>query len=234
MSRHAVQRWLPLLGLLALALAVYASGLHRQLSIATLQTQREALQAFVADHPLSAPLAFILTYTAATTLSLPGAVLLTLTAGFLFGTWLGGLWSVLGATAGAVAVFLVARTAVGSALHDRAGPWLQRMEAGFREDAFSYLLVLRLIPLFPFWLVNLVPAVLGVPLATYAIATFVGIIPGAFVFAGAGSGLGVVLDQGGQPNLRLILEPQVLAPLLGLAVLAILPVAYRRWRRPPA
>lgn len=234
MSRHAAQRWLPLLGLLALALAVYASGLHRQLSLATLQSQRGALQGFVSAHPLTAPLAFVLTYTVATALSLPGAVLLTLSAGFLFGTWLGSLLSVLGATAGAVVVFLIARTALGSALRDRAGPWLQRMEAGFREDAFAYLLVLRLIPLFPFWLVNLVPAFLGVPLATYAVATFLGIIPGALVFAGVGSGLGAVLDRGGQPDLGLILQPQVLGPMLGLAALALLPMAYRRWRRPPA
>ena len=234
MSRHAARRWLPLLALVVLGVAVYGSGLHRELSLETLQSQREGLQAFVASHPLGAPLAFVLVYAVATALSLPGAAFLTLTAGFLFGTWLGGLWSVLGAMAGAVAVFLVARAAIGSALRDRAGPWLHRMEAGFRADAFSYLLVLRLIPLFPFWLVNLVPAVLGVPLATYAIATFLGIIPGTFLFAGAGSGLGAVLDHGGQPNLRLILEPQMLAPLLGLAALAILPVAYRRWKRSSA
>jgi len=231
MSWHAARRWLPLAGLVAVALTVYASGLHRQLGITTLQSHRAALQHFVAGHALLAPLAFFLTYAAATALSLPGAVFLTLSAGFLFGTWLGGFLSVLGATAGAVMVFLIARTAFGSALRDRAGPWLQRMEAGFREDAFSYLLVLRLVPLFPFWLVNLVPAFLGVPLATFAFATVVGIIPGALVFAGAGSGLGTVLDRGGQPDLGLILEPRVLWPLLGLAVLALLPVLYRRWRR---
>jgi len=217
-----------------LALAVYASGLHRQLSIATLQEQRGALQGFVSAQPLTAPLAFVLTYAAATALSLPGALLLTLSAGFLFGTWLGSVLSVVGATTGAVAIFLIARTALGSALRDRAGPWLQRMETGFREDAFSYLLVLRLVPLFPFWLVNLVPAFLGVPLRTFALATLLGIIPASLVFASVGNGLGAVLDQGGQPDLGLILEPRVLGPLLGLAVLALLPVVYRRWRRPAA
>jgi uncharacterized membrane protein YdjX (TVP38/TMEM64 family) len=234
MSRHAVQRWLPLLGFGALGLAVYASGLHRHLDIATLQSQREALRGFVTTHPFMASMAFVLTYAAATALSLPGAVFLTLSAGFLFGTCLGSLLSVLGATAGAVAVFLIARTALGSALRDRAGPLLHRMEVGFREDAFAYLLVLRLIPLFPFWLVNLVPAFLGVPLAKFALATFLGIIPGALVFASAGSGLGVVLDRGEQPDLGLILEPRVLGPLLGLAALALLPVLYRRLRRTPA
>lgn len=229
MSR-AARRWLPLALLVAALLGVYASGLHRHLSLATLQTQRDALQAFVAAHPLAAPLAYVLAYAAAVALSLPGALFLTLAGGFLFGPWLGGLLAVLGATAGAVLVFLIARTAVGSSLRRRAGPWLQRMEAGFQADAFHYLLVLRLIPLFPFWLVNLVPALLGVPVRTFALATFLGIIPATFVYASVGNGLGAILDRGQEPDLKLVLEPQVLLPLLGLAALALLPVLYRRWK----
>lgn len=229
MSR-AARRWLPLALLVAALLGVYASGLHRHLSLATLQTQRDALQAFVAVHPLAAPLAYVLAYAAAVALSLPGALFLTLAGGFLFGPWLGGLLAVLGATAGAVLVFLIARTAVGSSLRRRAGPWLQRMEAGFQADAFHYLLVLRLIPLFPFWLVNLVPALLGVPVRTFALATFLGIIPATFVYASVGNGLGAILDRGQEPDLKLVLEPQVLLPLLGLAALALLPVLYRRWK----
>ena len=115
----------------------------------------------MAADPLLAALGFVAFYAVATALSLPGALFLTLAGGFLFGTWLGGLLSVVGATSGAVALFLIARSALGAALRDRAAPWLQRLEAGFRRDAFSYLLVLRLVPLFPFWLVNLVPAFLG-------------------------------------------------------------------------
>jgi uncharacterized membrane protein YdjX (TVP38/TMEM64 family) len=225
-----VRRWLPLLAVLAALALVYATGLHRQLSLETLRDQREALQGLVAGHPAAAPLAYVLLYVAATALSLPGAVFLTLAGGFLFGTWLGGLLAVVGATLGAVGIFLIARTALGSALRDRAGPWLRRMEAGFREDAFSYLLVLRLVPLFPFWLVNLVPAVLGVPLPTFAAATLMGIVPATFVYAGAGNGLGAVLDRGGAPDLGLVLEPRILLPLLGLALLALVPVVYRRWR----
>ena len=160
-----------------------------------------------------------------------GALFLTLAGGFLFGTWLGGLLSVVGATCGAVALFVIARSTLGAALRDRAAPWLQRLEAEFRRDAFSYLLVLRLVPLFPFWLVNLVPAFLGVPLPTFALATFLGIIPGGVIYAGVGSGLGAVLDRGEQPDLGLMLEPQVILPLLGLATLALVPVIYRRWQR---
>jgi uncharacterized membrane protein YdjX (TVP38/TMEM64 family) len=228
-----LRRWLPLAALLALAAAVYLSGLHRELSLAGLARRRDLLQGLVAAHPVLAPAAFVAAYATATALSLPGALFLTLTGGFLFGTWLGGLWSVVGATLGAVALFLIARTAVGASLRDRAGPWLRRLEAGFRRDAFSYLLVLRLVPLVPFWLVNLVPALLGVPLRTFALATLLGIIPGGLVYAGIGDGLGAVLDRGGQPDLGLILEPRVLLPLLGLAALALLPVLYRRLRPPP-
>lgn len=225
------RRWLPLAALMALGVGVYATGLHRELSLAGLQHRRETLQCLVAAHPILAPLAFVAVYALATLLSLPGAVFLTLSGGFLFGTWLGGLWSVLGATAGAVAIFLIARTTLGAALRSRAGPWLHRLEAGFRRDAFSYLLVLRLVPLVPFWLVNLVPAFLDVSPATFAQATFIGIIPGAFVYAGVGSGLGAVLDRGEQPNLKMILEPQFVLPLLGLAALVLIPVLYRRLRQ---
>lgn len=225
-----MKRWLPL-GLLVLAaLGVYATGLHRYLSLATLRDQRGALQDFVAGYPVLAPAAYVVAYAVAVALSLPGALFLTLAGGFLFGTWLGGLWAVLGATAGAVAVFLIARTALGSAMRERAGPWLRRMEGGFRADAFNYLLVLRLIPLFPFWLVNLVPAFLGVPLRTFALATLLGILPATFIYAGVGNGLGAVLDRGQEPDLGLVLEPRVLLPLLGLAVLAVLPVIHRHWR----
>jgi uncharacterized membrane protein YdjX (TVP38/TMEM64 family) len=226
----AARRWLPLLALVMVAVAVYATGLHRELSLAGLQRHREALQGFVAARPLLAAGAFVLLYAVATALSLPGALFLTLSGGFLFGTWLGGMLSVIGATAGAAVLFLIARSSLGAALRARAGPWLQRLEAGLRRDAFSYLLVLRLVPLFPFWLVNLVPAVLDVPLGVFTLATFLGIIPGALVYAGVGNGLGAVLDRGGEPDLGLILEPQVILPLLGLAALALLPVLYRHWR----
>ena len=224
------RRWLPLTALAALAVAAYASGLHRHLSVDTLRAHREALQAFVAAHPVGSPLAFVVVYAAVVALSLPGALVLTLTAGFLFGPWLGALWSVVGATLGAVAVFLVARTALGSALRDRAGPWLRRLEAGFRENAFACLLVLRLVPLFPFWLVNLVPAVLGVRLPTYALATFLGIVPGSLVYASVGNGLGVVFDRGGAPDLGIIFKPAILGPIVGLAALALLPVIYRKYK----
>ena len=131
-------------------------------------------------------------------------------------------------------MFLIAKSALGDPLRARAGPFLKRMEAGFREDAFNYLLVLRLIPLFPFWIVNLVPAFLGVPLRTYVLGTFIGIIPGSFVFASVGAGIGSVLDSGQEFSPASVLTPQIVIALVGLALLALLPVVYRKLKARPA
>jgi uncharacterized membrane protein YdjX (TVP38/TMEM64 family) len=169
-------------------------------------------------------------YTTAVAFSLPGATVLSITGGFLFGTVWGTVCIVISATLGATVLFLIAKTAFGDALRTRAGPWLQNMEAGFRDNALSYLLVLRLVPLFPFFMVNLVPALLGVPLPTYVLGTFVGIIPGALVYATVGAGLGSIFDAGGEFSATGILAPKVLLSLIGLAVLAMLPVVYKTFK----
>ena len=143
---------------------------------------------------------------------------------------LAGTYVVFAATVGATALFVVAKTTLGALLRERAGPFLAKMEAGFQENAFNYLLFLRLIPVFPFWLVNLAPAFLGVSLRTYVAATFVGIVPGTFVYASLGNGLSAVLDAGGTPNLGRIFERDVLLPIIAVAVLALVPVAYKKLR----
>ncbi len=224
------KRLLPLLLLVAAIAGVFASGLHEHLSIETLREHRAFLNLFVADNAVLAALAFVALYALSTALSLPGGVILTVAGGFLFGVTLGTLYVVFAATLGATAVFLIARTALGSTLRERAGPFLQRMEEGFRENALSYLLVLRLIPLFPFFIVNLVPAFLGVPLRTYVLGTFFGIIPGTLVFILAGAGLGSVFDQGGAFSAASVLTPEVIAGLVGLSLLSLLPVAYKRFK----
>ncbi|HET6521997.1 MAG TPA: TVP38/TMEM64 family protein [Geminicoccaceae bacterium] len=225
-----IKRLLPLGVLLAAVVAFFALGLHEHIDFETLRRNRRQLLGLVEAWPLLAPLAYVAAYALVVALSLPGAAVMTIAGGFLFGLWLGTACVVVGATLGATAVFLVARTALGDFLRARAGPWLRRMEDGFRENAFSYLLFLRLIPLFPFWLVNLVPAFLGVPPRTYVAATLLGIIPGSLVYASVGNGLGAVFDQGGTPDLGVIFRPAILGPILGLAVLALLPVVYRRYK----
>ncbi|KAA2238261.1 TVP38/TMEM64 family protein [Salinarimonas soli] len=208
-----------------------ATGTLDHLSFAALARNREWLAAQVAGLGPLAPVAFVLVYAACTALSLPTGLLLSTLGGFLFGTVFGGSLIVVGATLGATLVFAVAKTVLGDVLRARAGPFLQKLEAGFREDALSYMLVLRLVPLFPFWLVNLAPAFLGVRLSTFVIGTFVGIIPGAFVFASVGTGLGAILERGGAPDGSAFLQPRVIIPVAGLVILALIPVVAKRLRR---
>jgi uncharacterized membrane protein YdjX (TVP38/TMEM64 family) len=224
----ALRRLAPLAILLAAIGAFFALGLHDYLSFEALRQHREQLLVLVGQHPFLAPLAFTAVYAAVVALSVPGGAILTIAGGFLLGIVSATLCVLVGATVGATIVFLIARTALGDALRAKAGPRIRRMEEGFRQDALSYLLVLRLIPIFPFWLVNIVPAFLGVPVRTYVLGTFVGIIPGSFVYASVGNGLGAVFDAGGTPDLGIIFEPAILLPIVGLAVLALLPVAYRK------
>ena len=228
-SSSLVKRLLPVLVILAGIGAFFGFGLDDYLTFESLSEHRELLLGFVTDNPVLAPLAFMAIYALATAMSLPGALVLTISGGFLFGTLLGGLYVVIGATLGAIAIFLIAKTALGDALRSKAGPWMSRMEAGFKENELSYMLILRLVPLFPFWLVNLVPAFLGVSLGTYAIATFVGIIPGSFAYASVGAGLGTVFDQGQAPGLDILADPKVWGPMVALVVLALVQIVYKRF-----
>lgn len=228
------------LRLLAVGLVVAAvvavlkiTGALDYLSFAALARNREWLAAQVESLGFGAPVLFILVYAVCTALSLPTGLLLSTLGGFLFGTGWGALCNLIGATLGATAIFLAAKTVLGDLLRARAGPFLQKLEAGFREDELSYMLVLRLVPLFPFWLVNLAPAFLGVRPATFVIGTFVGIIPGALVYTSIGTGLGAILESGGTPDGSAFLQPRVLLPVIGLAVLALVPIIHKRFRRIP-
>ena len=224
----SVKRLWPL-GLLALAIGTFfALDLDMYLTFEALRENRETLTAFVAKHALWASLLYMALYAAAVAMSLPGGAVLTIAGGFLFGTVLGTAQVVIAATVGATLLFLIAKTALADMLRAKAGPFLQRMEAGFQENAFSYLLVLRLIPLFPFFIVNLVPAFLGVGLRTYVLGTFIGIIPGSFVFTSVGAGLGSLFDRSETFSPGSVLTPEIVTALVGLAMLALLPVVYRK------
>ncbi len=220
------RRVAPLCILVAIGITVVALGGHRYLTISALGANRAWLSSLVARWGAGAALIYVLVYVTVVALSLPGGAILTIAGGYLFGTWIGGACAVVGATLGAAAIFLAARAGLGGLAH-RAGPLFAKLEAGFAADAFSYLLVLRLVPLFPFWLVNLVPALAGVGLPTFLLATFIGIIPASFVYAGLGSGLGRLVEN---PDLGILFHPGVLTPILALAALALLPVWYKRRR----
>lgn len=229
-ERARIKRFLPVLLLIIVAAAIYAFDLQMYLSFEALRENRNTLIGFVERNFELAALLFIVVYAVATSLSLPGGAVLSVTGGFLFGGLLGGALVVVGATIGATGIFLIARTALGDGLRQRAGAWLKKMEEGFRENALSYLLTLRLIPLFPFFVVNLVPAFLGVRLRTYVLGTAVGIIPGALVFTFAGAGVGSLFDSGEEFSASAVLSPEILAALTGLGLLALLPVIYKRYK----
>lgn len=226
----AVGRLWPVAALLVAIAALFLFGPDNQTVFETLREHRQAMLGFVADNAVVAGATFFAIYVVAIALSVPGGAMMTIVGGFLFGPVVTASYVVFAATLGATILFIVARSAVGNRLRERAGPWLKKMEAGFQDNALSYLLVLRLVPLFPFFVVNLVPAFLGVSLRTYVVGTFFGIIPGTFVFALAGGGLGSVLDQGGDFDLSAVLTPQMIAALIGLALLALIPVVYKKMR----
>jgi uncharacterized membrane protein YdjX (TVP38/TMEM64 family) len=248
---NCLRRLWPLLLLAAVAVLVVGMGWHRYLTLEHLAVNRESLRALIEDHYLLAMTVFTVVYAITVALSIPGGVVLTIGGGFLFGWFLGGVLSVVGATIGATAVFLVARSALRDVLITKAGPKLQRFAEGFREDAMSYLLFLRLIPVFPFWLVNLAPGLLGVSFWTYVLTTFVGIIPGTFAFALAGNGLDSVFDaqqasyesclakagEGGHDSCKFGIDPGVLlttdviVAVVALGVVALIPVVAKKLNR---
>jgi uncharacterized membrane protein YdjX (TVP38/TMEM64 family) len=229
-TRLSPARLVPIAVLLAALAAAFLLNLHHYLSLESLKENRDALLAWRAAHPVLSALVLVLVYCVSTATSVPGAVFLTLAAGYLFGTFLGGVLVVIGATAGAAVIFLAARYAFADYFERRAGDAVRRMEAGFRKNATYYMLFLRLVPVFPFWLVNLVPALLNVRLGVFMATTMVGIVPGTLVYTSLGNGIGAVIDAGGTPNLRVIFDPQVFVPLLLLAILSLVPVAYRRFK----
>jgi uncharacterized membrane protein YdjX (TVP38/TMEM64 family) len=243
------RRWLPLVVLLAAMAVVFAMGWHKLLTLETIGRNYETLRAFIASNLVVALLLYMLIYIAAVALSLPGGLAMTLAGGLLFGWKIGAAATVVAATVGAVLLFLAAKTSLGDSLAARAGPWLGRLRDGFKDNALSYMLFLRLVPVFPFFIVNLAPALLGVPLSTYVIGTFFGIIPGTVAFSVAGAGLGSVVEaqnavhaaclarQAGEPSLSCpytidtssLITGELLAAFVLIGLMALIPVAAKKW-----
>ncbi|MFZ2018677.1 MAG: TVP38/TMEM64 family protein [Methyloceanibacter sp.] len=246
-----LKRLWPLALLVAAAVLVLAMGWQKNLSLENLAENRAALRAFIDANMVLAILGFVALYAVVVALSLPGGAVLTLAGGLLFGWLVGGIASVIGATLGAVCVFLIAKSALSDILAAKAGPWLDRFRQGFQQDAFNYLLFLRLVPIFPFWLVNLAPGLLGVSFGTYVITTILGIIPGTFAYSLAGNGLDSVIEAqqaahqsclakmgaGGQESCPYALDPgalltpELIAGLVALGLVALVPVLVKWFRR---
>jgi uncharacterized membrane protein YdjX (TVP38/TMEM64 family) len=231
MKSLTLRRMLPF-AILLLGLAVFfALGLNRQLSLQTLSRNEAEITAWVAANRVVATLTFIAIHTTVVAFSLPASVVMTTASGFLFGVERGALMSIVGTTVGSIALFFAARTAFYDLFRTRAGAALARLEDGFRRDGFSYLVFLRVVPVFPSWLTTIVSALLGVKPTIFISGTLIGIIPGCFIFAGIGADFGLLFRNGETPDLGAIFQLRTLLPLLGLGVLALLPVLYRRWQR---
>lgn len=222
--------YIPILLIIVISIIIFAAGLHNYLSFDTLRTYHLDLQNFVMDHLILALLGYCLFYITIVGLSLPVATFMTLLGGFLFGQVLGTVAVVISATLGATILFLAMRSASESYVREKEGPRLQKMREGFQENAFYYLCTLRLIPLFPFVAVNLAAAVFQIPLRTFFGATLIGIIPGSFVYVSIGNGLKDVIQE---PNFspKIILEPHILVGFIGLGILSLLPIFYKRFHR---
>jgi uncharacterized membrane protein YdjX (TVP38/TMEM64 family) len=221
-------RLLPIL-LILTAAAAGAVFLRDHLSFDALAQNRAALLAYRDAHFLLASLGFIAAYIVIVALSLPGATVATLTGGFLFGIFPGTFYNVMAASIGAVCIFLAARFGFGAALSERlkSGP-AAKLQTALLQNQWSALLIMRLVPAVPFFLANLIPAAVGIRLAPFAITTFLGIIPAAFVFTSIGAGLGEIFARGETPDLGVIFTAPVLLPLLGLAALSALPILFKK------
>lgn len=231
--RVPVWRRLAPLAVLAAAIAgFFALGLDEYFSFAALRENYGGLRAWIDENRILALLVFMGVYASAVAISFPGASILTITAGILFGWIEGTIAVVLAATLGATVIFLVARTALGEFLRARASGFVTKVQDGFNKDPFWYLMSLRLIPLVPFWALNIVAGVLNMRLAPYVVATFFGIIPATAVFVSIGNGARAAFEQGGEvPALSLLGNPEIFLPFVGLGLLSLLPVIVRRLRR---
>ena len=225
------KRLLPL-GIIGVALALFfALGGPDYVSIDSLRENRDALAALVTDNFLFVFLGFIGLYALLVGISFPGAGFLSIFGGFLFGTLTGAFGIVIGATIGATAIFLAARYALGDTLRAKAGPYMKKFEAGLKENELSYLFILRLVPLFPFFIVNIVPALFDVKIRNYVLSTAFGIIPGSLVYASVGAGIGAIFDAGEEVQLSgLMLQPKVIGPILGLIALSLVPILYKKFK----
>ncbi|MFT6773868.1 MAG: putative membrane protein YdjX (TVP38/TMEM64 family) [Paracoccaceae bacterium] len=229
---HRLRRAAPLI-VLGVGAAAGAIAFGDKLDFATLRDNRDALVTWRDAHYLLAALGYMATYVAVVAFSLPGALIMTLTGGFLFGLTAGGLLTLVGATLGAVAIFLAARSGLGDRLAarmDASGGTMARIKRGIEANQVSFLLLMRLVPAVPFFVANLAPAFFGVPLRIYALTTFFGIMPGTLVYTWVGAGLGEVFARGEDPDLGILFTPNVLGPLAALCALAALPMVIKAVR----
>jgi uncharacterized membrane protein YdjX (TVP38/TMEM64 family) len=226
----ALRRFGPLALVVAAVAAALLSGVTERLSLSELEAHRQALLSFVQARPILSVGGFILAYVAMAATGLPGPLIFTIAGGLLFGTVLGSLAVLTGATAGSVLLFLACRSAFGGMIAGRVGPRLAAVEAMIRGAIFEHVLILRLLPVFPLGVVTAGAGLIGAPLGAFTAGTLLGMIPSTLIYTSLGAGFNRVLDQGGRLNADLLGDPQIILPLAGLGLLACGPLAYRVWR----
>lgn len=229
-----IKRFAPLLVIAGGLGFAYLMGWQRFFTLDFLAESRDSLTAFVMARYWLSTLGFTLLYAVAVAFSFPAASILTIFAGFLFGWLTGTIMVAFGATAGATAIFLVAKSAFGNTLRNKVGGRVKSLAEGFEKDAFSYLLVLRIAPVFPFFIMNIAPALFNVSLRHYVIATFLGILPGVLAYTYLGQGIGSVLDAaeaaGTSPSIGDLVTTEITIAFVALAVVAAIPVVIKKWR----
>ena len=228
-SKKGWTRFLPLIALGIGAVLGYVF-LGDYLSFDTLKDNRESLLAWRDENYLLCVLAYMAAYILVVAFSLPGGAVMTLTGGFLFGLIPGTIFTVVAATIGATAIFLAAKTSLGATMKEKTGPWMDKFEAGFKENELSFLFLIRLVPAIPFFVANLLPAFFGVKLVTYVWTTLLGILPGSAVYTSVGTGLGEIFARGEDVSLNIFSDPKIWGPFLGLILLAILPIIIKKVR----
>ncbi len=244
-----LKRWLPLVGLGGVIALVYAFDLQRYLSFQSIVEHEAMLHDFVGQNLAAALALYFAAYVLVVALSLPGAAVLSILGGFIFGWALSGTLTIFAATLGAVAVFKIVQTSLGAAIAERAGPFVQKLSRGFEQDGFNYLLFLRLVPAFPFFAINAVAGLTKMSLRTFALATLIGIIPGSYAFAWLGRGLGSVIDAaratheacmtqnaaaacGYEFSASSLVTPQLLCGFAALGAVSLIPVVLKKWKTP--
>jgi uncharacterized membrane protein YdjX (TVP38/TMEM64 family) len=205
-------------------------NLYQYLSLETLKEKRAILEGWTEHHYILISLAFIAIYITTVALTIPGATILTLTGGFLFGITAGTIYVVIGATLGACIIFYAAKTAFREMFYAKSGKLMHKMEAGFKSNAFNYMLFLRLLPIFPFFVINIIAGLLGIKFRTFFFGTLFGIIPGSLIYVSVGNSLNAVFDQNKTPDLGIIFQPQVLIPIIALALISLIPILYKKYK----
>jgi uncharacterized membrane protein YdjX (TVP38/TMEM64 family) len=230
---NSLKKWF-LLGLLGVMLSLFFYfHLNRYLTFETIQTYLADVQQWTELHYRSAVTIYILFFILMIACAIPGATILTLLGGFLFGIS-AFIYAIMGTTLGGLVLFLAIRTAIGAGIAAKSSGWIKKMEAGFQENAFHYILTLRLMPVFPCWISNIAAGALNVPIRTFIVATVLGIAPATFIYVMAGRSLDRFLLAEKAPTLAMMLTPSVFLPLLGLAILSLFPVIYKYLKKTDA